>query len=170
MIRRDALKNIGWITGGVFMLPYACDLTPEINYSNFPLIKKEQQELIGAICKRILTEDFEKFPTPEPRGHFVLTMVNDCLDAEERAEFSKGFEAFQSLFSLPKESTFQELLPKEQEALILENLEDQETELGLFLNQLKTFSLLHFETSENYMKNYLNFEFMPGRYLGKIAV
>ena len=47
---------------------------------------------------------------------------------------------------------------------------EQETEVGIFLNHLKTYSLLHFETSENYMKNYLNFEFMPGRYYGKVPV
>ena len=37
-------------------------------------------------------------------------------------------------------------------------------------NYIKEFSILHFETSENYMKNYLNFEFMPGRYNGKVQV
>ena len=35
---------------------------------------------------------------------------------------------------------------------------------------LKNYSLLHFETSESYMKNYLAFEFMPGRYLGDVTV
>jgi len=39
-----------------------------------------------------------------------------------------------------------------------------------FLEYLKEFSLLHFETSENYMTKYLKFEFMPGRYLGKVSL
>ena len=170
MIRREALKHMGWVTGGVFILPYACDLTPEISYSNFPLLKKEQQEFIARICSLILAEDPENFPTPEPRIHFVLTMVNDCLDSEQRAEFSQGFELFQQLFSKAKEGTFKELESEELQIHILETIEEQETEVGVFLNHLKTYSLLHFETSENYMKNYLNFEFMPGRYYGKVPV
>lgn len=170
MIRREALKHMGWVTCGVFMLPYACDLTPEISYSNFPLLKKEQQEFIARICSLILAEDPENFPTPEPRGHFVLTMVNDCLDSEQRAEFSQGFEAFQQLFSTVKEGAFKELEPEELQKHVLENIEEEETEVGIFLNHLKAYSLLHFETSENYMKNYLNFEFMPGRYYGKVPV
>lgn len=170
MIRREALKHMGWVTGGVFMLPYACDLTPEISYSNFPLLKKEQQDFIARICSLILTEDPENFPTPEPRGHFVLTMVNDCLDNEQRAEFSQGFKAFQQLFSTVKDGAFQELEFEELQKHVLENIEEQETKVGIFLNYLKTYSLLHFETSENYMKNYLNFEFMPGRYYGKVPV
>ena len=30
MNRRDALKNVGIIAGGLIILPYACGLTPEI--------------------------------------------------------------------------------------------------------------------------------------------
>lgn len=70
MIRREALKYMGWVTGGVFMLPYACDLTPEISYFNFPLLKKEQQDFIARICSLILREDPENFPTPEPPRAF----------------------------------------------------------------------------------------------------
>jgi hypothetical protein len=42
MNRRDALKNVGIIAGGLTILPYACSLTPEIIFSNLPNIKKEQ--------------------------------------------------------------------------------------------------------------------------------
>ena len=156
MIRREALINMGWVTGGEFMLPYACDLTPEISYFNFPLLKIEQQDFIARICSLILREDPENFPTPEPRGHFVLTLVNDCLDNEQRAEFSQGFKAFQQLFSTVKDGAFQELEFEELQKHVLENIEEQETKVGIFLNYLKTYSLLHFETSENYMKNYLS--------------
>jgi hypothetical protein len=92
------------------------------------------------------------------------------LDNEQRAEFSQGFEAFQQLFSTVKDGAFQELESEELQKHVLENIEEQETGIGIFLNHLKTYSLLHFETSENYMKNYLNFEFMPGRYYGKVPV
>ena len=120
MIRREALKYMGWVSGGAFMLPYACDLTPEISYSNFPLLKKEQQDFIARICSLILREDPENFPTPEPRGHFVLTLVNDCLDNEQRAEFSQGFEAFQQLFFTVKDGAFQECVSEVPRVLILE--------------------------------------------------
>ena len=78
--RRKALKNIGLITGGILTLPYHCSFEPQISYSNFPLLKKKEQDLIAAICDIILPTDFNNFPTPEIREHFVLTMINDCLD------------------------------------------------------------------------------------------
>ena len=58
----------------------------------------------------------------------------------------------------------------EQEIFILKNFKEKKDNMLTFLEYLKEFSLLHFETSENYMKKYLKFEFMPGRYIGKVPL
>ena len=52
--RRKALKNIGLITGGILTLPYHCSFEPQISYSNFPLLKKKEQDLIAAICLSLI--------------------------------------------------------------------------------------------------------------------
>lgn len=173
MERRKVLQNIGLLTGGVLCLPYACDFSTEIYYSNFPLLKEEQQKLIGQICKILLPPDTENFPTPESQQHFVLTMINDCLTPEERISFTNGFESFRALNASEKNLLFQDLSAEEQQALIepyVDVEEESENDLTLFMGYLKSYSLLHFETSENYLKNYLKFEFMPGRYFGSVAV
>ena len=85
-------------------------------------------------------------------------MVNCCLDSKERSKFLNGFEAFQNL------------IIDDQETIITSYLNKEKSDIGLFLNYLKDYSVLHFETSENYMKNYLNFEFMPGRYNGSVQI
>lgn len=118
----------------------------------------------------ILPSDKINFPTSENRGHFVLTMVNDCLDKNQRDKFSLGFEAFQLALSSAGKKEFEDILPNEQEIFILKNFEKKKDNILTFLEYLKEFSLLHFETSENYMKKYLKFEFMPGRYLGKVSL
>ena len=103
--RRKAIKNIGLITGGILTLPYHCSFEPQISYSNFPLLKKKEQDLIAAICDIILPTDFNNFPTLETREHFVLTMINDCLDNEKRIEFSVGLNSFQNeIFEVKKMS------------------------------------------------------------------
>jgi hemerythrin len=61
------------------------------------------------------------------------------------------------------------LTPEEQ--FVFLNLQfEKKGAIKIFLEMLKNYSLLHFETSESYMKNYLAFEFMPGRYLGNVTV
>ena len=36
MNRRDAIKNVGLIAGGLTLIPYACSLTPEIVFPIYP--------------------------------------------------------------------------------------------------------------------------------------
>ena len=170
MLRRVALKNISLITGGVFFLPYSCDLNSDFNYSNFPKLKRKEKQLLNSICEVILPSDKINFPTSENRGHFVLTMLNDCLDKDQRDKFSSGLEAFQLALSSVGKKEFNDIIPNEQEIFILKNFEENKDNILTFLEYLKQFSLLHFETSENYMKKYLKFEFMPGRYLGKVSL
>ena len=170
MLRRIALKNIAIITGSTFILPYECDFEPEMAYSNFTSFTKKQFGLLASISEFILPSDIKSFPTPENRLRFIMTMANDCLVKKERKLFEKGFEFFQlSLFS-ERNERFEMLQINQKQEFILEGFENNKTEIKIFLDFMKEFSILHFETSENYMKNYLNFEFMPGHYNGKVQL
>ena len=73
-------------------------------------------------------------------------------------------------FFLERNERFEILQLNQKKEFILEGFENNKTEIKIFLDFMKEFSILHFETSENYMKDYLNFEFMPGRYNGKVQV
>ena len=170
MLRRIALKNIAIITGSTFILPYDCDFEPEMVYSNFTSFTKKQFGLLASISEFILPSDIKSFPTPENRLHFIMTMANDCLVKKERKLFEKGFEFFQLSLSSERNERFEKLQINQKQEFILKGLENNKPEIKIFLNFIKEFSILHFETSENYMKKYLNFEFMPGRYNGKVQV
>ena len=170
MHRRIALKNISIITGSTFILPYGCDFEAGIVYSNFTSLKKKHLNLIASISEFILPSDIKNFPTPENRLHFIMTMANDCLLKKERKLFEEGFEFFQLSLSSERNERFEKLQINQKQEFILKGLENNKPEIKMFLNFIKEFSILHFETSENYMKNYLNFEFMPGRYNGKVQV
>ena len=99
-----------------------------------------------------------------------MTMANDCLLKNERKLFEEGFEFFQLSISSERNERFEKLQINQKQEFILKGIESNKPEIKIFLNYIKEFSILHFETSENYMKNYLNFEFMPGRYNGKVQV
>ena len=170
MLRRIALKNIAVLTGSTFILPYGCDFETRIVYSNFTGLKKKHLNLIASISEFILPSDIKNFPTPENRLHFIMTMANDCLLKKERKLFEEGFEFFQLSLSSERNKRFEKLQINQKQEFILKGLDNNKTEIKMFLNFIKEFSILHFETSENYMKNYLNYEFMPGRYNGKVQV
>lgn len=169
MNRRTAIQNLGYLTGGTLFLPFACQEIGVPIYSNLPLMNKKEQALIGHISLVLLPDDLQSFPAPESRQHFVLTMINDCSDAKQITTFVGGFEAFQWALSHTQNINFIELTDQEQMDF-LSNQFEQDTIIRDFLNVIKKYSLLHFETTEAYMTQYLKFEFIPGRFMGKVAV
>ena len=168
MKRRIAIKKVGFLTGGIFLLPYACDSSPEIVYSNLPFIKKREQVLVGQICNLILAEDPINFLTPEKRDIFVLTMINDCGSDREISLLTEGLKFFKTYLNKKQKIDFKDFKDEQKIKLIKSKFESK-TEISDFLNLLKKYSMLHFETSENYLTQYLNYEFMPGRYYGRVV-
>jgi hypothetical protein len=169
MNRRNTIKNIGLLTGGIYLFPYSCQSSSEIIYSNFPEIKRNEQALVGQICNIILAEDPINFPTPEKRDQFVLTMINDCGSSKEINVLKDGMKYFRTNLSSDKKINFHDLKDEEKNVFVRTQF-GSKTVFSEFLNLLKKYCVLHFETSENYLTQYLNFEFMPGRYLGRVAV
>ena len=169
MKRRSALQKIAWVGGGIAMLPYYCSTHSEItSYSNLPIVISDRN-LINLISNLILPEDTENFPTMESRLDFILTRVNDGFDSQEVSDYLFGMTAFRRHVIATYGTPFEDLVTEDQLACIGKNI-DCSDEKSFFVSTIKRHSLRHFTTSENYMKNYLNFEFMPGRYNGCVSV
>ncbi len=169
MKRRSALQKIAWVSGGIAMLPYYCSTQPERTvYSNLPITIPDRN-LINLLSNLILPEDTEGFPTMESRLDFILTMVNDGLDSQEISDYLYGMEAFRKYVIAIYGTSFEELVAEDQLACIGKTI-DCSDEKSFFVHTIKRHSLGHFTSSEKYMKDYLNFEFMPGRYYGCVPV
>ena len=169
MKRRSALQKIAWVSGGIVMLPYYCSTQLEITvYNNLPITISDRN-LINLLSNLILPEDPESFPTMESRLDFVLMRVNDGFDSKEISNYLFGMTAFRKHVMATYGTSFEDLVQVDQLACIGKTI-DCSDEKSFFVSTIKRHSLHHFTTSENYMKNYLNFEFMPGRYKGCVSV
>lgn len=169
MNRRNALQKIIIVGGGLAALPYYCASPPElITYNHLPL-ELPDRELINLLSNLILPEDPVEFPTTESRLDFVLTMVNDGFNAEQISDYLYGLQEFRTHVMATYDASF-EGLEKEDQLRCIGKVIDCGDEKSFFVSAIKSLSLRHFTTSENYMTNYLNFEFMPGRYNGCVPV
>ncbi len=169
MKRRSALRNIALVTGGIAVLPYYCSSPPEIVFYDHLPLELPDRELINLLSDLILPVDTEGFPTMESRLDFVLTMVNDGFDAEQISDYLFGMQEFKAHVNANYELPFKEI-GKEEQLRCIGKVIDCGDEKSFFVSSIKSLSLRHFMTSENYMKNYLNFEFIPGRYNGCVPV
>jgi hypothetical protein len=161
MNRRNAIKSMAWATSGVLALSY-CSPLPELAYSRVGFNKKDRN-LIIYVSLQILSEDPLNFPTRESREEFVFSWINDMFTDEEIKDLEKGLELFKASF----DGSFSNLSTEEQNDILRKSLKGDNGAAD-FVKQIKNISVLHFRTTENYMTQYLNYEFIPGRYFGCI--
>lgn len=171
MKRRQAIQSLATISMGVVFLP-SCEVgSSGPVYSNLPFTNN-QRELIGELVDIILPKEDLEVTTPESTLDFVLTMVNDCYAPDDIQKFQAGFSEFETYLDQNYRKNLQKVGPEDQKELLayLENSEDLSESLDFFYNNTKRLTIQHFTSSNFFMTGYLDFEFVPGRYIGCASV
>lgn len=173
MRRRKAVRNIALLTSGIALLP-ACQFEGTRSlpvYENIPL-DQNQYALIEWLIEAILPKGEPKVTTPESTPHFVLTMINDCYDPVDIRKYLTGMQLFQQYVQDEYQMAYEQLNPAQNILLFTELSESKiiPKNLSYFINTTKRLTVQHFTTSEYFLKNHLEFEFAPGRYLGCVSV
>jgi len=150
MKRREAIQNMFLLSAGVALLPN-CQMEEQGPiYANVPL-EKGQRTLMNLLTDAILPRAGTEVTTPETTTDFILTMLNDCTSSEDIQKY-----------------LLKKMAPEKQLELFsnLGESEKMTDAAKAFFNQTAWMTRQHFTSSEYFMKNRLDFEFAPGRYLG----
>jgi len=164
MKRRKAIQTIALGVGGLGLLNH-CTSTP----TTPPILKEKDQKLVELLTEAILPSKSEEFPTSETRMEFILNQMGGTLIAEELEGYKQGLDIFQGLV----EQTFlkpYEALDFDTQNYTIQRALGHPGDLGYFMGKNREWSLRHFMTSERYMTEFLNYEFIPNRYLGCVPV
>jgi hypothetical protein len=164
MKRREAIQTIAMGVSGLGLISQ-CTLTPP----SPPILAEKDQNLLGLLTEAIVPSKSIVFPTPETRMEFMLNQIEGALTSEELDFYRKGLAIFKGLV----EQTFSE--PYENLDFNTQNYTIQRAlghpgELGYFMKKNRQWSLRHFMTSERYMTEFFNYEFIPNRHLGCVPV
>jgi hypothetical protein len=100
---------------------------------------------------------------------YLLNQIEGALTMEELDGYQRGLIIFKGLVEQTFLMPYEELDFKTQNYTILRAL-NHPGELGFFMQKNRKWSLHHFRTSERYMTEFLNFEFIPNRHLGCVPV
>ena len=164
MKRRKAIQNITLGVGGLGLLNY-CTSAPTAP----SVLEEKDQKLLELLTEAILPAKSEEFPTPETRMEFILNQMGGNLTVEELEGYKQGLDIFQGLV----EQTFlkpYEALDFDTQNYTIQRALGHPGDLGYFMGKNREWSLRHFMTSERYMTEFLNYEFIPNRYLGCVPV
>lgn len=166
MKRRLAIKSLVLSSGALLTFPYCSD--NKYKYSNLNL-KDSELETIFNVSDFILKDNQYEFPTPDNRGDFILNTINHCYKNDEIKKILDGFSKFKNNVKNFGNKKFIDLSIIDKKSIISSGF-NSDGNLKFFVENIKSLSLRHFTTSENYMKNYLNYEFIPNRYLGTVKI
>ena len=164
MRRRKAIKNIALGLGG-FGLLSRCT-SPSALPS---LLGEKDKQIVSLLTEAILPIKSEDFPTPETRIEFIFNHMVGNLTARELESYKNGLTIFRGLV----EQTFlkpYEALDFDTQNYTIQRALGHPGELGFFMRKNRDWSLRHFMTSERYMTEFLNYEFIPNRHLGCVTV
>lgn len=170
MKRRDAVKFIVLLPPTVGLLS-SCNMEEIPVYENV-MLEDKQYRLIAQLCDSILPTEGLELNRGEKTVDFVLTVLNDNHSPEDIEKYKLGLTEFQTLLKEKYGSAFRKMdSEKKLEVLTMLKTDESNSEaLQKFYSITEGLTKEHFISSEYFMKNYLDFEFAPGRYDGAVEL
>ncbi len=174
MNRRDALRNLALITGGLVLVP-SCDFGKEdilSAYQNLQ-ITPSQQKLLSQIADTIIPAGYIKGASDLAVQDFILVMVNDCMDPENQKSFSNGLSNFDAYSEKSGGKVFDKLDVPQREQVLKTGLAteaEEEMEIRSFLDTTKRFTIQGFLMSEYMMTGVNPYSLIPEKYNGEVLI
>jgi len=167
MKRRVALKNLGLISSGIFLLPQ-CNFSDEkvLIILNKLDINVEQENVLKAISETLIPEDELPGASTLKAHNFVWIMVDDCFSKKEQLSFINGLDQFQKFVTNKSDKSFSKLIAQEKLDLLNElyHKTDLENDLHSFLQATKNLTIQGYMLSEYIMTELMPFQLVPGSY------
>lgn len=170
MKRRQVIKNIVLASSGMVLLP-TCRFEQLPTFQNFS-VETDDLELLSWLTDSMLPKGELEISTPETTVQFLLTMLDDCYDQPDIQQYMTGMKLFVQFIRDEYRTSFRNL-NQEQAVLLFAKVTNSDVlpdSLPYFLSTTKRLTVQHFTSSEYFLKNYMDFEFVPGRYLGCVRV
>jgi hypothetical protein len=171
--RREALKRILIVGGGVLLLPSCLSeesKTP-LSFKNIPISDKEENILADLASAIIPTTQVPG--AAEVNAHlFALKMIDDCYKKEDQKRFSRGLQQFEKLVNKQSGNSFTEISPLEKEELLkaLEKGHNIPKEVLFFYSTFKELCLQGYLTSKYYLTKVQVYQLVPVHFNGCVPV
>ncbi|MEL4307081.1 gluconate 2-dehydrogenase subunit 3 family protein [Joostella sp. CR20] len=167
MKRRNALKSLGLITGGLMLVPSCSFLdkrTPIV--LNKLKISEEEEILLEEIIDTMLPE------TDTPGGvslkiqNFVWVMLDDCSDTETQNTYLAGLRSFNTTVKENYGDDFTDLNAEEKLTVLKEMMQSESLnpQVLSFLHTTKNTAVWGYKNSEYYMTNLMPYKLIPGAF------
>ena len=177
MKRRDAIKSLLIVTGGVIVIPSCLQRDAESTTIQLKHIALDgsQEKQLAELAETIIPATATPGAKDTYAHRFALKMVDDCHDKADQERFMNGFKEFDRLSKDRFNTSFLKSTPAQREQLVGE-VEKRATaaaendDLSAFYKMYKGLVIQGYMGSKYVMGSVLKFELVPGRYNGAAPV
>lgn len=188
MNRREALKNVAFLMGGIIsattlsIVTEGCTRTSKEGES--PLFGEDQQKIIDEFADIIIPTTDSPGAKAAGVGMFISTMIQDCYPQEAQKKFLEGLEdvekrsqaQFSKSFLVASVEERTQLVKdlvqdtKQQQKEDKKNTSENSSDRIYFFPLIKELTLLGYFTSEAGATQALSHVAVPGRYDGCVSL
>ena len=185
MNRREILKQLAWLSGGLMLVP-SCDFSrEEILHAYDQLnVTADAKALLQKLCNTIIPSD-EEHPGAEElaMSDFVLVMLNDCYGPEDQKKFMNGLQRLNTFAFEQARQNFLSMSQSHAEELVKSIIdhppaEDQDAhedisnfeDVRYLVQTTKSLTIQGFMASEYIMTQVMPYHLVPGPFHGKVPL
>jgi len=174
MERRELLKMIAALTGGVFIggeLLNSCKSGPTVGG---PTFNETDAAFLDEVAETILPATKTPGAKAAKVGEFMVVMVNDCYEDKDQVIFHAGIGKLDDACKKANGKSFLEATPEQRTTLLTaldkEAKDYQKTKKSEdpnhYFTMMKQLTLFGFFTSKEGATQALRYEAVPGKYIG----
>lgn len=171
MDRRSVLRSFVILGAGIAFMPACKDekVKGVVSLKNLQL-SGDEEHMLANLSETILPVNAEA--PAEAAHYFVLSMVDDCYEVDNRTKFLEGLRQFEKTANQKFNKLFVQCTKEEKHELLreMESRKEAGEAVNYFYNTTRSLTLQHYMTSKYYLVNVRKFEMAPGRFNGCFPV
>lgn len=143
-------------------------------------IDKNQRKMLSHLADLILPKGDLPIETPETTLDFILTQINDTFAPEDIDKYMVGLNEMSAHIKGTYNTALRRLEPSQMNDVLSflvargEESRDEKTleqsPLNFFYKTTNYLTQQHFTTSEYFLTSQMEYEFVPARYFGCVAI
>lgn len=186
MNRRDILKQLAILSGGLMLVP-SCDFSKNDILKAYDelQITADHQAILQKLCNTIIPPDTDyKSADKLEISDFVLVMINDCYSPGDQHKFTEGLKKLDQYSNEQTRQSFKSMSSDHAEEFVTqilnhsdpdpENSEDQVVidfeQIRYCVKTTKQLAIQGYMASEYIMKEVMPYKLVPGKYHGKVRI
>ncbi len=186
MNRRDILKQLAILSGGIMLVP-SCDFSKNDILQAYDelQITADHKATLQKLCNTIIPGDEKHKGAKELEiSDFVLVMINDCYSPDDQQKFTEGLKKLDQYSNEQTRQNFQSMSSDHALELVShilshsdpdpENSDDQVVidfeQIRYCARTTKQLTIQGYMASEYIMKEVMPYELVPGKFHGKVRI